>query len=250
MLGFTFSVVHPMGFHRCVMTYIYPEYRTERCHCPHITLRSTYSSLPASSTPQATTDLFYCIYSFPRYSYSYHTWNCIYCTTLVWQAGVSGGLPWTQGPCWAVPHPGAQCLTRLPAVPLLTQHHPGSLREPWPAVPSASDQAFLPQKYHLPKIPSSWWGTGDSEEGQAPHKNWGLCQPCLSPGFPGRSWIWSPDTAANAGPGFGPLYHLTLILCPCLSACLSGSLLSVGIFLRSSSLQAWADSQSAPYYYP
>ena len=154
MLGFTFSVVHSMGFHRCLVTYIYPEYRTERCHCPHITLRSTYSSLPASSTPQATTDLFYCIYSFPRYSYSYHTWNCIYCTTLVWQAGVSGGLPWTQGPCWAVPHPGAQCLTRLPAVPLLTQHHPASLREPWPAVPSASDQAFLTPEIPPAKDPS------------------------------------------------------------------------------------------------
>jgi hypothetical protein len=77
-LGFTFGVMHFMGFDKCTMTCTPMEDYTEQSHCPKNPLSSTY---PSPLHPKSSNQLsFYCHHRFAFYPPLHirnHTVHCI-----------------------------------------------------------------------------------------------------------------------------------------------------------------------------
>ena len=78
ILGFTLGVAYSMTLDKGIMTlYSLLQHHKEYFHCPKNSLCSAFSSLPFPKT-FATTDFFYCLYSFAFASMSYN-WNHTVC---------------------------------------------------------------------------------------------------------------------------------------------------------------------------
>lgn len=154
---------------------------------------------------------------------------------LVWWARWRA-WPGHRGPAERCPTAGAWCLARLPAVLLLTPHHPSLHlpREP----PRALTLCPLPTDPPFPNPGNTTFKTSQpAGKGQEGVRRGGptRTEAPASPAHPGpqdRAGSGAQTQAAEAGPG--PLTRLTLFPCLCLSVCLSvcwsspGKLITIG----------------------